>query len=116
MDGDSRWEQAWRAFDVDLQADHDSQPLTGVTVDSLTVFNDIADEFDIEPASEATATIDDTDDVFAHAWGLLGVWLADQEEPSALETAGQYNHILDTLGLKDDEWSALRNTARANAA
>ena len=46
MDGDTLWEEAWRAFDVDLQADHDSQVLTNETVGPQRIFEDIADEFD----------------------------------------------------------------------
>jgi hypothetical protein len=115
MDGDTPHEEAWRAFDVDLQADHDAQLFTGSVTPSIELFDDIADEFDIETAADSTTELADDGEEFAHAWQLLGVWLVEQESPSPLETAARYNHILDTLGLEDDGWSELRTSARASA-
>lgn len=116
MDRETLWEEAWRAFDVDLQADHDSQALTNAPVGGQDIFEEIADEFEVESLEDVPETIPAYDCLYHQGWCKLGEWLSQNPDASALDIARAYNNITDTLGLHDDGWSPLRKNARKTVA
>lgn len=106
MNGNTRWEKAWRAFDADLQSSHDASSLVGRGKSPRKIFKNISDEFDTETYTEDEVT----EQVYLTAWNKLRKWIQNNNDASYEDTARKYNDIISELELDDDGWSELRKS------
>lgn len=106
MKGDTKWEEAWRAFDADIQSAHDAQMFVRKTKSPKQIFNSISEEFDVT-SSKISENIE-TSTSYEKAWRRLGAWIY-RNEPSLEQTINRYSRIIEELGLKDKTWSDIGN-------
>jgi hypothetical protein len=104
MKGDTKWEEAWRAFDADIQSAYDAQMFVSETKTPIEIFDSIAEEFNVT-SSRINADINSATS-YERAWRRLGAWIY-RNEPNIEQTVERYGQIIDGLDLNDETWSEI---------
>lgn len=104
MNGETKWEEAWRAFDADVQAVRDSAFLTGNVPDPEDIFNDISEEFDIGSARACSEPGEACE--YEKAWRQLGAWIY-RSDPDIELACEKYAELNEKLELGDDVWNEM---------
>lgn len=104
MKGETKWEEAWRAFDADVQAVRDSSFLTGDEPDPKEVFDEVSEEFGVNSAEACSEPGNACD--YEKAWRRLGAWIytSDADLEAACEKYAQINKSVE---LGDDVWNEI---------
>lgn len=104
MNGKNKWEEAWRAFDSDLQSSNDFAMFSDNNNSAKEIFDEIAEEFNVT-SSEISTRSKETDS-YEKAWRRLGAWI-HRNQPTLSEASERYSEIINELGLDDDPWNEL---------
>lgn len=103
MKGSNKWEEAWRAFDADIQVSHDASLFTGEKKEPKSIFDDLAEEFNV-----TTEDVSKSSDcpLYERAWRRLGAWI-HRNDPTIEECSERYDEIIEDLNLDDSSWNEM---------
>ena len=104
MKGETKWEEAWRAFDADVQAANDAMFFTGKKKEPKELFDDISEEFDIKLQESCSENPCD----YERAWRRLGAWIYSTDNADLESVCERYEQISESLG--DNVWNEIAQT------